>query len=78
MAMHGPMTAAAVLGAVALAMLGAGPARAADAAAGAKEALQRATGVAWIVDGDDRRAGVIRFATPQNGTFPLPAAPSPE
>lgn len=78
MAMRGMMTAAAVLGVFVIVALCTGPARAADAAGSAAAALERATGVAWIVDTNERQAGVIRFAKPKNGAFALPAAPSPE
>ena len=47
-----------------------------DADTAAQQALQQATGVAWITS-TDPDSGAVRFAVPKDGAFELPAAGSP-
>lgn len=66
-------------GLLAMALLGAsanGAGVEPDADTAAQQALQQATGVAWIVS-TDPHSGAVRFAAPKDGAFELPAAGSP-
>ena len=66
-------------GLLAMALLGAsanGAGVEPDADAAAQQALQHATGVAWIIH-TDPHSGAVRFAAPKDGAFELPAAGSP-
>ena len=66
-------------GLLAMALLGAsanGAGVEPDADTAAQQALQQATGVAWIIS-TDPDSGAVTFAAPKDGAFELPAAGSP-